>query len=122
MEDYAFILDYLPHGRGDKRGFRREPIAYAIGDMEFQLGCYEQARASLMLAMNSCDGATGNPFVRMRLGQAMFEPGEHTEAASWLAGAFLMEGPPLFEDEDPKYLAFVRPQLRPPVGGWPEGW
>ena len=37
MEDYAFILDYLPHGRADKRGFRREPIAYAIGESEFKL-------------------------------------------------------------------------------------
>ncbi len=37
MEDYAFILDYLPHGRGDKRGFRHEPIAYAVGDTEFKL-------------------------------------------------------------------------------------
>ncbi|MBA3046465.1 MAG: DUF655 domain-containing protein [Candidatus Thermoplasmatota archaeon] len=37
MEDYAYILDYLPHGRSDQRGFRREPVAYAVGDMEFKL-------------------------------------------------------------------------------------
>lgn len=37
MEDYAIILDYLPHGRADKRGFRREPIAYAIGESEFKI-------------------------------------------------------------------------------------
>ncbi len=37
MEDYAFILDHLPHGRADKRGFRREPIAYAVGESEFKL-------------------------------------------------------------------------------------
>ena len=37
MEDYAYILDYLPHGRSDKRGFRREPMAYALGDTEFKL-------------------------------------------------------------------------------------
>ena len=37
MEDYAYILDYLPHGRSDKRGFHREPMAYALGDTEFKL-------------------------------------------------------------------------------------
>lgn len=37
MEDYAYILDYLPQGRSDKRGFHREPIAYGLGDMEFKL-------------------------------------------------------------------------------------
>jgi putative nucleotide binding protein len=37
VEDHAHILDYLPHGRAEKRGFRREPIAYAIGENEFKL-------------------------------------------------------------------------------------
>lgn len=37
MEDYAYILDYLPHGRSDQRGFRRESVSYALGDMEFKL-------------------------------------------------------------------------------------
>ncbi len=37
MEDYAYILDYLPQGRSDKRSFRREPIAYALGEEEFKL-------------------------------------------------------------------------------------
>jgi len=37
LEDYAYILDYLPQGRADQRGFRREPVAYAVGDVEFKL-------------------------------------------------------------------------------------
>ena len=37
MEDYAYILDYLPHGRSDQRSFHREPLAYALGDVEFKL-------------------------------------------------------------------------------------
>lgn len=37
MEDYAYILDYLPNGRADKKGFRREPISYALGESEFKL-------------------------------------------------------------------------------------
>lgn len=37
MEDYAYILDYLPQGRSDQRGFHREAVAYALGDVEFKL-------------------------------------------------------------------------------------
>ena len=37
MEDYAYILDYLPQGRPDSRKFHKEPIAYALGENEFKL-------------------------------------------------------------------------------------
>ncbi len=37
MEDYAYILDYLPQGHPDRKTFRREPIAYGLGDYEFKL-------------------------------------------------------------------------------------
>ncbi len=37
MEDYAYILDYLPHGRPDEKSFRRTPLAIAIGEREFKL-------------------------------------------------------------------------------------
>ncbi len=37
LEDYAYILDYLPQGRSDKRHFNREPISYALGEEEFKL-------------------------------------------------------------------------------------
>ena len=34
MEEYAYILDYLPQGLNFKN---RDPICYAIGDTEFKL-------------------------------------------------------------------------------------
>ncbi len=37
MEDYAYILDYLPQGRAEHRRFKREPLAYGIGDQEYKL-------------------------------------------------------------------------------------
>jgi len=37
VEDYAFILDYLPQGRGDDARFKREPVAYGIGTVEMKL-------------------------------------------------------------------------------------
>ncbi len=32
MESFAYILDYLPHGRQTDHGFHREPLALAIGE------------------------------------------------------------------------------------------
>ncbi|MCJ7606684.1 MAG: DUF655 domain-containing protein, partial [Thermoplasmata archaeon] len=37
MEDYARILDYLPLGMPDERKFRRESVAYALGEDQFKL-------------------------------------------------------------------------------------
>lgn len=37
MEEYAFVLDYLPQGRADDRGYRKTPLVIAIGEYEFKL-------------------------------------------------------------------------------------
>ena len=37
MENYAYILDYLPNGRQTERGFHREPLALAIVEDELKL-------------------------------------------------------------------------------------
>jgi len=37
LEDYAYILDYLPEGMPGERSFRREAVAYALGESEFKL-------------------------------------------------------------------------------------
>jgi putative nucleotide binding protein len=37
MENYAYILDYLPNGRQTDRGFHREALALAIGEDELKL-------------------------------------------------------------------------------------
>lgn len=37
MEDYAYILDYLPQGRPDEKSFKRTPLAIAVGENEFKL-------------------------------------------------------------------------------------
>jgi putative nucleotide binding protein len=37
VENYAYILDYLPTGRQTERGFHREPLALAVGETELKL-------------------------------------------------------------------------------------
>jgi len=37
MEEYVYVLDYLPNGQPGARGARIEPIVYAVGESEFRL-------------------------------------------------------------------------------------
>ena len=37
MEEYAYILDYLPQGRPNQKSFKIIPIALAVGEKEFKL-------------------------------------------------------------------------------------
>jgi len=37
VEEYAYVLDFLPQGYMDGKRFRREPIVIALGDTEFKI-------------------------------------------------------------------------------------
>ncbi len=37
MEDYAYVLDYLPEGRPDERKYKHETLVLALGQDEFKL-------------------------------------------------------------------------------------
>jgi putative nucleotide binding protein len=37
VEDYVYVLDYLPKGRGDVPSFKRQALVYGIGDNQFTL-------------------------------------------------------------------------------------
>lgn len=96
-------------------------IQAAIADSCFFLGQWAACRVAVQHAFR-CGADPANPFLRLRLGQALYELGDEREAANWLVPAYLSEGRLLFEDDDPKYLEFFRSKLDPPPGGWPEGW
>lgn len=96
-------------------------IQAAIADSCFFLGQWAACREAVQLAFR-CGADPANPFLRLRLGQVLFELGEREAAEGWFVPAFLAEGPSLFADDDPKYLASFRSKLEPPSGGWPEGW
>jgi putative nucleotide binding protein len=37
VEDYVYVLDHLPKGRGDLPPFKRRPLAYGIGENQFTI-------------------------------------------------------------------------------------
>lgn len=96
-------------------------LLVAIGDAYFLAGDFAQARTALTEAMQ-CPGAIGNPFIHLRLGQTHYELGNMEKAGDELARAYLQEGTTIFKADNPKYLAFIKARLKPPPGGWPQGW
>ena len=92
-------------------------IFAALADAKFSIGDSEGALRSLDRAMES-PNSLGNPFLHLRRGQALFELGRKDEAANELARAYMLEDEDIFDDEDPKYLEFLKTVLRPPAGGW----
>ena len=37
MEEFAYVLDYLPQGRADDKSYHKTPLAIAVGETEFKL-------------------------------------------------------------------------------------
>lgn len=81
-------------------------ILAAMVDCYLPLGKFDWAKEALQYAM-TCPGGLGNPYLHLRFGEALFELGELDDAADELMRAYMSEGRELFEDEDPKYLAFL---------------
>lgn len=85
-------------------------LLVAIGDANFNSGDFEAGRDNLSNAMQ-CPDALGNPYVHMRLGQCQFELQNFDRAKDELCRAFMGAGEELFEDEDPKYLEYLKKRL-----------
>ncbi|MEV7597129.1 tetratricopeptide repeat protein [Kitasatospora sp. NPDC089797] len=102
---YVEALRLLP---GDPRGWAASTWIYvAIGDVHFRLGVHDRASRCFQNAVQ-CPGGLGNPYVHLRLGQTAFELGDHDRAADELIRAHMGGGPELFDEDDPRYLAFLR--------------
>jgi len=86
-------------------------ILISIGDAHFWLAEYQTAVEVLDEALNYPDGEA-NPYLYLRLGQSLLEMGQIDGAANALDEAFQRGGEALFEGEDPKYLTFVKTQLK----------
>jgi hypothetical protein len=119
LASFQTVWVLLPEPK-DKQDLAVQILA-GIADCQFSLGAWQKCREAVQHAFR-CGADVGNPFLRLRLGQCLYELGNEHEAANWLVPVYLMEGKAPFEGEDPKYLNFFRAKLLPPEGGWPEGW
>lgn len=83
----------------------------AIGDAYWYLREWEHARPYFEQCLKVL-GGTENPFVRLRLGQILYEMGDLVAAQQQLQHGLEMEGEVLFEDEDEKYLKLASTMMK----------
>jgi tetratricopeptide (TPR) repeat protein len=82
-------------------------VLAAIVDAAYLGGFEVTARKAIEYAM-TCPGAIGNPFLHLRFGQILFDEEEADQAADELMRAYMGGGAEIFENEDEKYLNFLK--------------
>lgn len=85
-------------------------ILTAIAEARFLQKDWVRAKESIFEAFR-CEGAIGNAFLHLRLGQVELELGAKGRALEELIRAHQRAGDEVFEGEDPKYLAMVKAAL-----------
>ncbi len=92
-------------------------ILSSVGEAYFQIQDFPTALNRYERAVQ-CPGGLGNPYIHLRLGQLYYETGNHDASADELTRAYMGAGSSIFEDDDPKYLDFLKTRLKPPTDGW----
>ncbi|APR84840.1 TPR repeat protein [Minicystis rosea] len=85
-------------------------IFSAIAEARYLQKDWARTKESIMEAFR-CEGAIGNPFLHLRLGQAEIALGNKGRGVEELIRAHERGGDEVFDGEDPKYLALVRAAL-----------
>ncbi|MDO4775995.1 MAG: tetratricopeptide repeat protein [Cardiobacteriaceae bacterium] len=104
LELYQYAWNLLPEPKNQWQAATW--ILTAMGDSHFLRGNCKAARSKLEEALHCPDGCD-NPFIRLRLGQALLELGEAEKAAIMLGQAHELGGAEIFAGEDPKYLQHI---------------
>ena len=101
MEDYAYILDWLPMGAGGNFGKSREPLIYAVGDEEFKLIELDpKASAQIEIGTRTYIGKDGSKravvaHVKRRIGIEQKTHNAQTEL-EYAVDTFVMDNQPRF--------------------------
>ncbi len=112
--------DLIPEPKGKWQ--RALQVLAAVADCQFFLGDYEACSRTLQFALCNDVAGPADPWICLRLGQCYFELGNEFAAGNWLTAAMMIGDVDMFENEDPKYWAYLKTRLDPPPGGWPAGW
>jgi len=105
---YQNALDMLPEPKKDWEAALW--IYAAIGDSHFLSGDFASAKTTFAEAITNI-GGQGNPFLHLRLGQTHYELENMDAAAEELTRAYGLEGVEIFQEDDVKYLDFLRTRI-----------
>jgi tetratricopeptide (TPR) repeat protein len=78
----------------------------SMADVYFHQNDFSNCSTCAYDALNGAD-AVDNPFIHLRLGQALFEQSQRERAESELLQAYMLAGLEIFSEDDPKYLAHI---------------
>lgn len=98
----AWLLLPKPQSQWEAAGW----ILAALGDAYFRLKQYPQAVEALNSA-RFCPGTQNHPFILLRLGQALLDSGQITQARQHLHSAYCRGSANLFQQEPPRYLNVI---------------
>lgn len=108
IKKYKSALNLLP---APKNQWEAATWLYvAIGDAFFFANDYQAAYDAFMDALN-CPDATDNPFIHLRIGQALYHLGNEADAVASLLKAYILDGKEVFEAEDNMYLELLKSKV-----------
>lgn len=108
IESYTAALELVP---SPKDNWDTSTWIYtSIGDSYFHNNSYELAKSNFYNALN-CPGGITNPFILLRLGESLFECGEHDKAKDYLLRSYMLEGYKIFFSEDGKYFDLIKDMI-----------
>jgi tetratricopeptide (TPR) repeat protein len=85
----------------------------SIGDVYYLSGKINEALQHFLNAKGNLEeNAYENPFIMLRLGQLYLDLEAIEEAKEYLIRAYMLEGEELFEEEDKKYLNFLKQHVK----------
>jgi tetratricopeptide (TPR) repeat protein len=83
----------------------------SMADAYFHQSDFENCMEAAFDALNGPD-AVGNPFIHLRLGQALFELSQMKRAEDELLRAYMLAGKDIFSEDDPKYLKHISKKFK----------
>lgn len=111
LELWQQALSLIPHPQ--QIYAESQWLETSIGDVYFLLDKFELALACFQNARSNIEAnAYENPFILLRLGQCFLENKQLEEAKEYLLRAYMLDGEDIFENDDEKYFAFLKENVR----------
>ncbi|WP_375580450.1 tetratricopeptide repeat protein [Marivirga tractuosa] len=108
IDSYHRALELLPEPKSSWEAFTW--LSVAIGDVYFETDDYESALIRFKTAQKGAE-ALDNPFIYLRIGQCAYELANKQQAIDNLLRAYMLDGIDIFEDEDVKYINYLKSSI-----------
>lgn len=105
---FESALQLLPESQSEWEAYTW--LKASICDAYFYSNRFNECAEAAFDALNGPD-AMENPFIHLRLGQALFELGDTARAEPELLKAYMLSGEDIFSEDSVKYKEFILSKL-----------